>query len=465
MSEPLAGPSIARGWRLSTTSNFRTFSASKVIPTETRLQRARRWLGSREPEPDVSTAVSSSKWVATCTPTEVRLYCLRDVDLSKEIKIQAVISLNAQTQQEQIQAIALSEDILAIITHIRLIVYEYRVPGGLDKSVDDRRIDHGQIWTPRSVAILQYKPGRGVPTAHIAVGGQGHNGVKLFRYAYGNCWSYQEDIVPLSCRGNTGSIKLVQFSADRMNGRDKFMVVGVTSSNQIHCWDLGHRLPGSPDSRALESAWYLDTSSRKHDIPGRGEITSASAFASPLGHPHIFCTVSQGHGSQLLRSFMAPLDPVRPGQSKASLNLRLLPQIGRRVEAGAVTPNGHFVLVLEEGRMRLLVVQASDDGDLTCGMQQEQPAPEWKPSSKGGAFRTTRVSINIQEQRGGFDIIAVDGKGHVVIARVSVPEMPETGSIKEEASEPPEMSGTHMVFQLSSEESGQSSRKSGSSTT
>ena len=91
------------------------------------------------------------------------------------------------SKDEEIRGIALSNDLIAIITYKRLLVYdEYRekyceAKGQVREPVQELRIDQGGTWTPRSLAITQNgAPGDDTDvTASIAVGGQGEGGVKI----------------------------------------------------------------------------------------------------------------------------------------------------------------------------------------------------------------------------------------------------------------------------------------------
>jgi hypothetical protein len=101
---------------------------------------------------------------------------------SRQIPLHVELSI-ALGKEEEIRGVALTEDLLAVITHEQLLVYdEYsRETPNLVKA---QRVDQDECWIPRSVSISQ----SGSPsidriaTASVAVGGEGESGVKLFRY-------------------------------------------------------------------------------------------------------------------------------------------------------------------------------------------------------------------------------------------------------------------------------------------
>jgi hypothetical protein len=101
---------------------------------------------------------------------------------SRQIPLHVELSIPLG-KKEEIRGVALTEDLLAVITHMQLLVYdEYsRETPNLVKA---QRVDQDECWIPRSVSISQ----SGSPsidriaTASVAVGGEGESGVKLFRY-------------------------------------------------------------------------------------------------------------------------------------------------------------------------------------------------------------------------------------------------------------------------------------------
>src|SRR5204863_5717680 len=115
------------------------------------------------------------------------LYRLEDIDPSTRKIKKNRKSIKCNPEWGKIRAIALSNDLLAIITYSHLIVFEYRVNGDTDHIlVDTRLINRSEAWTPQSVAIRQVEyVGTGVVRfSWIAVGGQGKHGVKVYKYTY-----------------------------------------------------------------------------------------------------------------------------------------------------------------------------------------------------------------------------------------------------------------------------------------
>jgi hypothetical protein len=83
------------------------------------------------------------------------------------------------------------------------------------------------------------------------------------------------------------------------------------------------------------------------------------------------------------------------------------------------------LIVLEENghndyNMKLLTIRGAHTGGLTCsatGMLS------WAVRLRVTNTLATKVSIFIQEQNAALEIIAIDGQGHIVHSRISVPEM------------------------------------------
>lgn len=164
----------------SAVETFPIFTASLGNCTETHLQRSgQRFLRRTH---DVATSISPSGWVAACSAKQVRLYNVGSANKSRQIPLHVELSIPLG-KKEEIRSVALTEDLLAVITHMQLLVYdEYsRETPNLVKA---QRVDQDECWIPRSVSISQ----SGSPsidriaTASVAVGGEGESGVKLFRY-------------------------------------------------------------------------------------------------------------------------------------------------------------------------------------------------------------------------------------------------------------------------------------------
>ncbi|KAF2657271.1 hypothetical protein K491DRAFT_757004 [Lophiostoma macrostomum CBS 122681] len=439
------------------TENFRTFTTSLGSPPiHSRLER-RRWLGVRDPTPDICTALSSNGWIATASDNKVRLYNYKDVDTTREIKCS--FSIDVTPESDRIRAIALSDDLLAIVTHSRLLVYEYRTTGAIsDNLVDSREIDQRQTWTPKSIAIRQRGAvgERLVASAFIVVGGERKTGAKLFSYAYeGNCWCAHSDRVLLSCPSNTGSIKIVSFSPNESKALEPFLVCGVSNSDVIYCWRVD---PTERLIRTVDPSLTLNCTSGRLGTFQRGEITSVAIFSSPSKRPYLFCSVNQRHGSHTIRSFLAPLEQAYAGQSSHSTQWRELPEetVGRNMLCGTVTSNGLFIVVVEEGIMRLLRLQGACEGGLTCWSNPIN----WVSSLKPAATDVLAVSVSAKEEFGRLHVTAVDGRGHVLFARVSVPKMPPPDEVIIERVPRAEVPSEHLILEIAASSEG--SRRSNS---
>jgi hypothetical protein len=229
-------------------------SASLVSQSETRLQRQRQFLSKAH---DVAISVSPSGWVAACSPKDIRLYNAKGAVRSRNMAPERTLTVPSLTKHERIRAVALSEDVLAVVTHERLLVYgEYHTNNDLTRNqIEERLISQNQTWTPRSVAILQMGKGEGA-LASIAVGGEGENGVKVFKYKYTTGWNVQSDRSILNCRYNNGAIKIVGFSPCRNDAVHGSMVFALTTGNSLYCWAVGRIWKAGLSS--VDPSWHLD---------------------------------------------------------------------------------------------------------------------------------------------------------------------------------------------------------------
>jgi hypothetical protein len=138
----------------------------------------------------------------------------------------------------------------------------------------------------------------------------------------------------------------------------------------------------------------------------------------------MFCAIDQKHGSQMLRSFIAPMEKSEDMLDDPTSHWKVLPEnaIGRYMHTAAVTSNGRFLVTVENGMMRLLALCGAYGGGLSC---LEQPL-EWRSTLKNSAKEVSGVSLSVRERLAGLDIYAVDGRGHVLFVRISSPGMPVT---------------------------------------
>jgi hypothetical protein len=233
---------------------FPGFSASLGSQSETRLKRPGQFFSKTH---DVATSVSPSGWVAACSPKDIRLYNVKEANRSQDIGSEHTLTVPSLSKHERIRAVALSEDVLAVVTHERLLVYgEYRTSNDLTHNqIEERRISQNQTWTPRSVAILQMGTGLGALVS-IAVGGEGENGVKIFKYEYTTGWNIQSDHSILNCRRNNGAIKVVGYSPWRNDAIHGSMVFALTTGSQLYCWALGRIWKSGLSS--VDPNWHLD---------------------------------------------------------------------------------------------------------------------------------------------------------------------------------------------------------------
>ena len=99
--------------------------------------------------------------------------------------------------------------------------------------------------------------------------------------------------------------------------------------------------------------------------------------------------------------------------------------VGSSVLAGTASRNGRFLVVLEkkghnEYNMKFLTIRGAYTGGLTCsaiGMLS------WVVKLRVTDTLATEVSIFVQQQNAALEITAIDGQGHIVHSRISVPEM------------------------------------------
>lgn len=234
--------------------NFHLFPASKA-PPEIHSRLESRLKIFRKPKPDIATALSTG-WLATASRTNIRLFRLEKIHQTKTIK--KVASFECRPEYGEVREIAISEDILAVITYSHLLVYEHKslVKNNIDSTIDIRQIDQNQAWIPRSVAIRQ----QGlvvnglVSNIWVAVGGEGNIGVKLFKYSYNNRWGAKSDRFNLTCARNTSSMKIVGFSPESPDIGDQIIVVGATGLNRVYCWGIND----ASKHRVVKPSWTLD---------------------------------------------------------------------------------------------------------------------------------------------------------------------------------------------------------------
>jgi hypothetical protein len=104
--------------------------------------------------------------------------------------------------------------------------------------------------------------------------------------------------------------------------------------------------------------------------------------------------------------------------------IRHLPEsvVDGSVLAATASPNGQFLVMVEQGgTMKLLTLQGAQGGGLKCAAQVQI----WKTGLRAVGTGTSKISISVEEQYGELEIIAVDGKGHIVSSTVKVPNMPK----------------------------------------
>lgn len=258
---------------------FQVFSASFGSHSETHLQRSGQKFFSKPY--DVATSVSPCGWIAVCSPKQIRLYDVKNENQTRDIPLKAELSIPTLHKDEKIRGIALSEDLLAVITHRRLLVYdEYRRNGGMPILVKEQRIDQNECWIPRSVSISQV----GAPsiettaTAKVAVGGEGTSGVKVFRYIYTQGWNGESHCTTLTCPQNNGAIKIVGFSPGRSDILYGPMAFAVSTGNHLYCWNISkHSSPTS--TQRLDPIWHIDCNSSSSE---RVRILGESTYRADL---------------------------------------------------------------------------------------------------------------------------------------------------------------------------------------
>ncbi|KAF2187485.1 hypothetical protein K469DRAFT_464354, partial [Zopfia rhizophila CBS 207.26] len=362
----------------------------------------------------ISTSLSSSGWLAAATRSKVLLYCLKNMDPPRKVPLDTTIEVTS-SKRERIREIALSDDLLAILTYSHLIVYEYREPGNIERHrVANEQLDQAGAWTPKSLSISQNRSvdeqiARPDIWAWIAVGGQGENAVKIFKFIRDRRWNLQNRKLMLKCASNTGSINFVGFSTNRSSLPEASVIFGITNSNEIHCWDL-RKL----SQRDLFSTWQIDGCQKTNQSPNRGGITSATIFLSQSGRPYIFCTADQKAGSELSGSFIAPIGS-RPPQR----HILQESAIGRNVLHGSVASNGIFSVVIEDEEMRLLTLRGVNGG-LTCRKEYLR----WPSKLKNAATGVSGLSITILESHGKLNIVAVDCWRNILSREINVPGLP-----------------------------------------
>jgi hypothetical protein len=414
---------------------FERFGAASLSSqSETRLQKSKQL---------VTTSISPSGWLAAASSKHVCLYNVKEANRSQDIPSRTALAIKLHSG-EQIRAVALSEDLLAVLTHNRLLVYdEYRTsddPAG--DPFDERSIGQDHSWTPWSVSIVQTGTaamGEGA-VASVAVGGTSVDGVKLFRYIYKNCWNVQEDRMTLRCPGNNGAVKVVGFSPFRSNAIYGSMVFALTTGNRLYCW----RVDQSPgvSTRKVQPIWHLDCNPRSNQCvsqfqsifplsvltnkPILNEISSADLIISPTARLYMLCTVDHQKPSHLSSTFTVPVDMLE--NNPLAMRHRMRPfsdnVVGPNVLAGAASPNGHFLVVVESGRrnaiVKVLTLQGMQDGGLTCSARVQM----WASRLRANRTHTSAISISIEEEEGALEVVIVDGQGHIGFARISVPDMP-----------------------------------------
>ncbi|KAA8617508.1 hypothetical protein PtrSN002B_002361 [Pyrenophora tritici-repentis] len=409
--------------------HFRVSTASSVSHTESRLQQPRQLFARAH---NVGTSISPSGWVAAYSSKQIRLYNVKGANRNREISIETSFDIPMLSKHEEIRDAALSNDLIAVITHTRLLVYdEYRGSGGqVREPLHEQRIDQDGSWTPRSLAISQIgAPGNDTEaTASIAVGGEGEGGVKIFRYRYTAGWNRQHDRIVLRCPRNNGAIKVVGFSPSRPDAIFGPMIYALTTGNRLYCWAISLS-PRVGLSNRVDPSWQIDCNSSSNERAYRDEISTATFIISPTGRPYILCTVDHKPGSHLYPTFIVPIDMLQEDPQSLRQLMKPIPEsaIGQSVLAGVASYNGYFLVVVEKGKknnvFKLLSLQGAAGGGLTCAATRMQT---WDARLKANRIDSSRISISIEEETAALELIAVDGQGHVVYSRISVPDMPKT---------------------------------------
>ncbi|KAH7351375.1 hypothetical protein BKA66DRAFT_575596 [Pyrenochaeta sp. MPI-SDFR-AT-0127] len=398
-----------------TVDSSRVLTSSKGAEFEGRLERHR----FRKPMPDIATAISPSGWLATSSHEKVRLYNMNELRFSSSAAKKICTTIKCSNEWGKIRAIALSQDMLAIVTYTHLVVFEYAVHGGSDHIlIDTKLINPNEAWTPQSVAIRQvdFVGPDEVPFFWIAVGGQGQHGVRVYKYTHRSGYGAQCDRLTLSCPGNTSPVRVVGFSQEQPTVSDSIILFGATDSNWVYCWALSQ----NSHCRTPDPNWIVNCDARKGGVPHPNAIRSVQIFLAPSMKTYLFCAIDQKHGSQTVRSFIAPLndangdqDILLDGCHEMSCDL-----VGRNVLCGGVSPSGNFIALVEENIMRLLTLQPANSCSLSC---VSVPKPlEWRSSLAPTAADISGMSLLVQEEQGILKITGLDGRGTVELRSVNI---------------------------------------------
>ena len=222
---------------------FDVLSATSAKALRTRLCQQKRRIPLCDNDTFVSTAIAPNGCIAAATSLEIRLFDVEKQDCDKDVKPYVSFPLKPISKGESIRGVAISDDLLAVVTHLRLVVYEYRdnktKKDFESNNLGDIRLDPKAAWIPRSVSILQIASSDTYQSAAawVAVGGEGPSGVKLYQFSRTVCWNkpytFQLSLYHGQC---TGAVYKVGFSKFvRMNN---FIVYAVTSDNRVICWTI-----------------------------------------------------------------------------------------------------------------------------------------------------------------------------------------------------------------------------------
>lgn len=277
------------------TERFDVLPAKSAEASQTRLCPTKRRLPLCDNETYISTAIAPNGWLAAATTLEIRLFDVESQDLTKDIKPCTSFRLKPVSKGESIRGVALSNDLLAVVTHHRLIVYEYRDNRDFESNFLEKiHIDATAAWTPRCVSIVQvdssntYQSG----VAWVAVGGEGASGVKVYQYSQTLCWNTPHTF-HLSLRHPqcTGVIRKVGFSNFvRMNC---FVVYAVTSDNRVICWKILMDPTGTiPRKKSTFTYLQLTITGKPTTIPLAPYNVNATHLPSVSTHPS---TTTQHH--------------------------------------------------------------------------------------------------------------------------------------------------------------------------
>ncbi|ORY10483.1 hypothetical protein BCR34DRAFT_588563 [Clohesyomyces aquaticus] len=386
------------------------YTASVGGTYQTQLEEHRGWLSALRRQSFTSIALSPNGWVGTATANEVQLSCLEGKNLTRNVGVDVRVRVEPLLKgdsAETIRDIALSHNICAIVTHRRVIVYEYgRGTIEEEQPLFHQVIDEERNWTPRSVSICQrteVRRGNEI-SAWIAVGGEGVKGVRIFQCSYHAGWNVRSMAMVLRCPRNSGLIKSAGFTPPNTNF---LMVFGLSTTNQIWSWNLGRRVYEESANHELNAFWYFDGSSGKSELQHRGHITSCSFVISPSKSLYIFCTVNQSHGSQMERSFLVPISP---------FSRRTKVPIGREILCGSVTSTGSLCVAVDRDQMSLVQLKEGSGAELASVellRSWESPLTKTSPECPG-------ISVMIREYEGRLEVTAVDRKGHIVRVDVHV---------------------------------------------